>query len=227
MVTMIATRRLAAVLLVAAAAAGCAYEGGVDNPVVRKLSWFSFIEGDDLRRACGPGAPDRFRLVYNAVYDEQVRIYELGGAGQPSRLRQRVIEAPNLALGADVLDPVGPWRGRTAERVLDEGRYRALLESFAADGVFGPPSQGLELPSRGFYWTAAACREGRWHFTAWLWPRPEFQRLRFDDLLFAADTTGVPPNPPRPLPPRYNDTGFYGDFTLRVGVDGLSGIPGR
>lgn len=215
---------LPALMLVVLALSGCAYRGGdIDNPVGRKFSWFSFVEGGDLRATCRPGAPDRYRLVYNGVYDEQVRIYELGDGANPRRLSAHVVAEANL-LAADLLDPLGPWRGRGAELVVDADTHARLVQALAAGGAFGPPDAGLELPSRSFYWTAAACHRGAYHFNAWRWPSPEFRQLRFPEALFALDRTGVPVNPPRPVPDRYRDTDFYGDFNLRVGERGLFGV---
>ena len=59
--------------------AGCAYRGGIDQPVTLKATWFSYLNGDDIRSACVPGAPPKYRLVYNGNYDEQLRAYELVG----------------------------------------------------------------------------------------------------------------------------------------------------
>ncbi len=199
---------------------GCAYQGsGVDNPVVRKFTWFSFVEGGDLRAACGPGAADRYRVVYNGVYDEQVRIYELDG----HRLRHRVIGDPDLLRGLALADPLDPWRGEGAERVLDPATRDRLVAALADSGAFAAPNVGLELPSRSFYWTAASCHRGEYRFNAWRWPNPDFRRLSLDEALLSLDRTGVPLNPPRAVADRYNDTDYYGDFNLRVGADGLWG----
>ena len=58
-------------------ASACTYTGGVENPVARKSSWFSFVGGDDVRNRCRPGSPTEYRLVYNGNWSEQVRAYEL------------------------------------------------------------------------------------------------------------------------------------------------------
>ncbi len=212
--------------LVAAVVAGCAYPGGgVDNPVIRRATWYSFIEGSDIAAVCVPGAQARYRAVFNAVYDEQVRIYELGDGRDPLRLQQRVLGEANLALAVNPLDPTGPWRGDAAERRLDAGQHGQLIEAMAAAGAFGPPNVGLELPSRGFYWTLAYCHQGKYGFNAWLWPHADFLRLGFDRRFLALDQTGIPVNQPRPVPPRYHDVDIYDDFTLRVGPRGLWGNP--
>src|SRR6185312_8011996 len=49
----------------------------VDMPVVRSLNWFGYVGGDDIRAACRPGGRSRVRLVYNALWEEQVRTYEV------------------------------------------------------------------------------------------------------------------------------------------------------
>ena len=49
----------------------------VEQPIVRSLNWFSYVAGDDIRAACRPGGRNRIRLVYNALWEEQVRTYEI------------------------------------------------------------------------------------------------------------------------------------------------------
>lgn len=204
---------------------GCAYGGGdIADPIGRKFTWFSYVEGGDLRATCGPGAPERYRMVYNGVYGEQVRIYELGDGADPRRLRQHVIGDVDLLRGLPALDPTRPWRGEGGTVALDPDQYRRLVDALERSGAFGPPDVGLELPSRSFYWTVAACRQGRYHFNAWRWPSSGFDALGFDDILFGFDLTGVPVAPPRVVPDRYRDTDFEGDFNLRVGERGLWGI---
>jgi hypothetical protein len=67
--------------------AGCGYTGGVGEPMARKFTWFSYAAGDDIKAACTPDAPARYRLVYNANWNEQVRTYDMrrfvipGGGG--------------------------------------------------------------------------------------------------------------------------------------------------
>ncbi|MFX4447010.1 hypothetical protein ABTA86_19705, partial [Acinetobacter baumannii] len=71
---------LAAVGLVA-----CASTGPVDNPIARTLTWFSYLNGDDIRNTCPAGVRDRYRFVYNGTFNSQVRTYDLvqdtGGGG--------------------------------------------------------------------------------------------------------------------------------------------------
>src|SRR5258708_39640919 len=59
------------------ALAGCTYSGGIDNPLVRKFEWFSYVAGDDIRSKCGPGSPPQYRLGLNPHWDEQVRASDL------------------------------------------------------------------------------------------------------------------------------------------------------
>ena len=177
--------------------AACTYApGDVANPLTRRLTWLSFLGGDDVRAGCAPGAPDRFRLIYNGNWREQVRIYELGFAG-PRTLEQRVIEPATLfALKLD--DPLAPWRGTTAVITLPPAQYEGLVQSLAQGGAFATPSSTLTLNSTDFYWVAASCRSGTFHLTAWLYPSDAFSRLTFPRELLALDTSKVPFNPPRP-----------------------------
>jgi hypothetical protein len=184
-----AFRGRAATVLLGMALLGCRYQGdGIDNPFERRVRWFSFVAGDDIRESCRPSTSDRYRLVYNGFWREQVRIYELGTGGA-AVLSQRVIERGSLALWSSG-DPLGPWRGKTAETPLGAEARDRLVASLAA--IFAPPPDGLRLPSDGFYWTAVACVGGHFFSNAWLFPSAEFEALSFPRELLAADQTGVP-----------------------------------
>src|SRR5215510_5608925 len=98
-------------LIVLLAVSACAYRGGIDNPVVRKTQWFSYLDGDDIRTYCVENAPDSYRLVYNARYNEQLRSYELtadgaGGASLTSRAMEKVGNIAKMTLE----DVLAPWR---------------------------------------------------------------------------------------------------------------------
>jgi hypothetical protein len=214
---------IALLLLLALSLAGCRYQGdGIDSPFERKVQWFSFIAGDDIRDGCRPAASDRYRLVYNGFWREQVRIYELGRQG-PNILTARVIERGALTLWSSG-DPLAPWRGKTADTLLDPAGRQRLIASLAV--VSEPPPVGLRLPSDGFYWTAAACVDGHFHSTAWLFPTAAFAALRFPQELLALDHTGVAYNAPDPIAyaGNYDQSHLAAErWFLTVGKDGLSG----
>ena len=106
---------------------GCAYDGGIDNPVVRKVEWFSYLDGADIRTYCVENAPDRYRLVYNARYDEQLRSYELtadgaGGAAMTARAMQKRGDLTEITLN----DVLAPWRWEKVERSLSPAEFQAF-----------------------------------------------------------------------------------------------------
>ena len=174
------------------------YEGGgVGSPLARKTEWFSFVGGDDIRASCAPNSPDRYRLVYNGFWREQVRIYELGMTA-PRQLDQRVIGPADMTY-VTTGDLLQPWRGVVAATALSGEQYDRLVAAFAESGVFGPPAVGLQMPSDSFYWTAAACAQGRFTFTAWLYPSDAFEKITFQKPLLELDGTTVAFNAPHPF----------------------------
>lgn len=188
--------RLTFALAAVAALASCTWTGGdIGDPLERKSHWFSFVEGEDIRTSCAVGTPDRVRLVFNAVYDEQLRIYELDALRRV--LTVRVVDQGNAGR-LSLQDPLAPWRAIEAKTQLDSAQYDNLQAAFTRGGVYAPPPVGLELPSHSYYWTAATCRDGHYGFTAWKYPSPAFDAMGFDTALFALDTTGVPVNQARP-----------------------------
>ncbi|MGH6929048.1 MAG: hypothetical protein ACREEV_12085 [Dongiaceae bacterium] len=231
MCTVTRIRSLAAVVGLAAVVAGCTYRGNIDNPVVRKATWFSYLDGTDIRAACGEGAPDSLRLVYNARYQEQVRSYEIaadgtGGAYLVARSRGGA-NAFNISLD----DPFAPWRWRQSEAQLSPAEYQQLLALLEKSGQFAGAPAGLRLFSGDFYWVGSACRNGVFSYHAWLYSKDGFADVHFADFLFKRDRTEIAVNPPRRIPAGeyLGPMGRQEDqtqirFWLQVREDGLGGI---
>ncbi len=211
--------------------AGCAYQGAIDQPVTLKATWFSFLNGDDIRSACVPGAPPSYRLVYNGNYDEQLRAYELvgeraGGASYTARVQSGSGLDVNRFSFADPQAMAGWTRSRDR---LNPAELAAIEDALTASGAFGPTPVGLRLASEQFYWIASLCRDGRFHFNAWLYPSARFARLRFPAALLARDGTGIELNPPRKVAAiervrrKVKGEGGSRHFDLEIGDSGFKG----
>jgi hypothetical protein len=188
------------VAAVAAALAGCAFTGGSDvtNPVQRNLTWFSYLNGGDIRSKCVEGGPDYYRLVLNSGYGVHVRTYDLIGRPDGGEAVVRVFgeDVPGGILAAS--DAMGPWRGVVARRQVPAATMEDLRQSLAADGALGRPPVGKELPSDTVYWVADLCLDGRFHYYAWPAGAGDRPQLAFPGVLQAIDTTGVAwPDPRR------------------------------
>lgn len=220
----------------------CAPSGTYDNPLTRELTWFGYLNGNDIRSSCAPGAADRYRLVYNGVYVRQVRTYDLTQVPQGDNrhnLRVRVVvprgqkppsgENPDDGMVSDPLQLLGRGPGVVRIKALTDADVAALRRALTDSGFFEPPPKGTYLRSEGFYWIGAACVDGRFFFNAYKWPSDRFDDAKFPPLLLSWDTTGIRINPPREL----SDFDVYGDeskgadtstsFTLTVGENGLIG----
>lgn len=198
---------------------------GVDSPIMRSFYWFRFVAGKDIRDACGQGGADHYRLVYNAIYREQVRAYDLvaqpgGGAALTTRVFGQAGIVNNIIIN-DVVDILGPWRGVKTERLLTAAEFAPLLAAMEQSGALRFPERRFDVPSNDFYWAVAACRGGHFTATAFHHPTDRFRAVAFDKPLFALDTTGVAVNPPRKLEPSV----FRGDqnqvWRLRVTPQGI------
>jgi hypothetical protein len=183
-------------------------ERNVEQPIVRSLNWFGYVASDDIRGDCRPGSRSRMRLVYNALWEEQVRTYELflqpdGTAGLNIGVlvdQGAATDVSNIRIG-QLSDVTGPWRMRRAQRLLSETDTRELMGLFQASAAFGPPRDGLRLPDNDFWWTVASCRNGVWSFQAYHYPTDRFANVRFAEKLFALDNVGIAVNRPRNLEP--------------------------
>jgi hypothetical protein len=212
-------------------------ERNVEQPIVRSLNWFSYVASEDIRAACRPGERSRMRLIYNALWEEQVRTYEIflqpdGTAGLTMGVlvdQGAATDVSSIRIG-EPSDITGPWRMRRAQRLLSASATSELMGLFQASAAFGPPRDGLRLPDNDFWWTVASCRNGVWGFQAYHYPTDRFANVRFAEKLFALDNVGIAVNRPRPLEPaelRRDMTTFRPGreradrWMLVVGKDGL------
>jgi len=181
----------------------------VEQPVVRSFNWFSYVAADDIRSACDSGGRNRMRLGYNALWEEQVRAYEIflqpdGTAGLDIGVLNDQIRGGNLtslSLGSDGSNVTAPWRMRKGQRVLNASETRELVGLLQASAAFGPPPDGLRLPDNDFWWTVASCRNGVWGFQAYHYPTDGFVNVKFAEKLFAFDNVPIAVNRPRRLEP--------------------------
>jgi len=223
-------------LLACALLAGCSYQGNIDNPLTLKATWFSYLNGDDIRAGCTEGSGRRYRLVYNADYDEQLRSYEVADDGAGGAMLVARVQGPSglVVNNISFSDPLGwaRWtKSVTALSAQDVGRLDAALEE---SGALAAPPQGLQLFSKETYWISILCRDGMVSFNAWRFPSDRYEAITFDDLLFALDGTGVEVRAPQAVPvgasarasvPRRQESsdarGSF--FNVKVGDDGLIG----
>src|SRR5579872_2626165 len=145
-----------AALLALLLTAACTSIG--NNPVQRSFAWFNMLNGSDIRKACAPGAGERYRFVYNAVWGEQVRVYEIATppGGGPATLTARVM-FPETLDAIDLRDPLLLYRGKVGSVALSVDEMAALAGRLRQSGYYEAPPAGLTLPSDGFYWAISSC----------------------------------------------------------------------
>lgn len=215
--------------------AACTYRGNIDSPETIKATWFSYLNGNDIRRDCIEGSPPRYRLVYNADYDEQLRSYEVtGGPSGGAAFVARVQGPSGLVVNRIRLaDPLAWARWTKSEAVLDAEQFAALDEALRTSGAFTPAPRGLQLFSKETYWVSVLCRDGQVFFNAWRYPSDRYDAITFDDELFGLDATGVAVRAPVAVPvgasaragvPRRQESvderGNF--FNIKVGENGLT-----
>jgi hypothetical protein len=206
----------------------------VDPPIARSVGWFGYVGGDDIRAACQPGTRSHVRLIYNALWEEQVRAYDLfpqpdGSAGLEIGVLadQGNVATLSISSGADITNP---WSMKKGQHLLSPVEGRDLMALLQASSAFGPPREGLRLPDNDFWWTVSSCRDGVWGFQAYHYPTDGFANVRYADRLWSFDNVRVPINKPRALEPaefrrdfdRHSVQRGRGDrWMLVVGKDGL------
>ena len=209
--------------------ASCLPTGFQPNPVTRTFGWFSYVGGMDIREACTSNGNDQIRLVYNAIYAEQVRTYDLTVNPDKSsaELVSRVIQpSTRIQVAWDV--PLAPWNGVVERTSIDRTDVEQLSDALDRSGYAKPAPAGLRLRSDNFYWVVSGCEGGKFHLNAFQAPTKRLETIEFPRVLFDLDMTDVPVNPVRRLTFGASDPTFSADrsgatgtgFILQVGDDG-------
>ncbi len=203
--------------------AACAASGPVDNAVGRSLSWFSYAAGADIKATCGPNSPDRYRWVYNGIYDRQIRTYDLGT--RPDGSAELVARARGVSGNLRQLSPaqpLGPWDLSRDTSSVAAADINQLLAALSQDRDGAPPAAGQRLASSEFYWLVTACESGRFAMAAFRDAKTPHAQLAFPALLLVQDRTGVPFRPARRIE---GQQGGDGEFQLHINRtgDGLVG----
>ncbi|WP_125932998.1 hypothetical protein [Kiloniella majae] len=177
-------------------AAGCTYQGDIDKPYTQKATWFSYVGGDDIRARCAPGLTE-YRLIYNAVYDEQIRSYEIKGKpGGPAEMVSRVQEGHGLDVTEISLsDPLGQFGWKKSVTTLSVSEMDELESLLKISGAGEPITKGARLRSDDFYWVSALCYDGAFVYNGWKKTPEGFEHLAFMPFLLKHDETGVEVNP--------------------------------
>ena len=203
-----------------------------DHPVSRKFNWFGHLGGADIRAACVAGAPERYRFVYNGIYVEQVRSYDILGTNATAYHRLKVAVAEQADI-TDIItelarpDIFQPWRPRIGSAILSSETVRNMKSVLEGDDFFTskPPERGIS--SIEFYWGVSACLDGQFHYNAYIWPSDRFRNLAFPSLLKSWDKTKIAINSPRKAS-EYNVYGTYQQeefrnyFTLHFDNQGVA-----
>lgn len=224
----------AAFLVTGILVAGCTYSGEPATPIERNLSWFSYLNGDDIGYRCIDDGIDRYRMVYNAVYVEQVRAYDLVVVdGGTTSLRTRVIEPVDLSKFTveSPLDLFSPWRAKVFDRTLSAAETELIQDALWSNGFESRLEGKIQLHSDNFYWVISACERGRFRFNAFGYPSERFAALTFPEVLYGLDPSGIAVNEPRKTDPRKIHGASYGEelrsanrFNLAADANGLVSI---
>jgi len=162
--------------------AGCANSGASAFHRAERLTWYGFLNGDDLRAACGADSPDHYRLILTDDRTRRVHIYEVMGeaaAHAAAPAGGAAIEARAIALSdlarVDLSDPVEPATGTPDRTRLDAGQFGRLKDRLAEVGVFEAVPDDQHLPAGGFTWLVSGCHDGRFFFSSYSLPTPEYR----------------------------------------------------
>ena len=134
----------------------CVADGPPETGIGRQATWYSYLGGEDLRRACVAGAPDHLRFVYQGLYGRQVRGYELTRAhgAEQAALRAQAWGAPALI----DFDRNGPSLGSPADAQVPVTalQWAAIEAALSSSGFDAAPPTGAFLRSDRYFWAVSA-----------------------------------------------------------------------
>jgi hypothetical protein len=221
--------KLVLILGSALALGACTADGGTGNPITRPFQWFSYANGDDIRASCVPGGNAKYRLIYNALYEEQVRVYNIWqrpGSKQAEQTTQVFAGgiSTDWALSRSGLDVTNTHQSKVVISLKD---LVSIEQALIKSGFEKPALKGQVLHSDSFYWIAMVCRDGQFKFYAWNKRNADVARLPFRDVLSKGDETEVEFQ--EPYVPVFEGRGSRYDngkdgstyFSLEVGNNGL------
>ncbi len=228
----VAGRQVVAALAGLALVAACTFRGPPDNLLVQRATWFSYLDGADLRAACMAGAPDRYRFVYNADFSRQARGYEVIPDAEGGAVMQQMVHRGLTVDRVNLFDPLSIGAPPLAESRLSAADLAALKQAMSDSEVFDPPPVGLRLNSAEVYWVVSGCRAGHFFLTAYRQSTPRFNTINFAEILRRHDATGVPYREPADVDADHPGTQTcYDDeaeayicFNIEIGTNGLVGI---
>jgi hypothetical protein len=103
----------------------CTYrQGMIEAPLARNYQHFSYVAGDDIRRDCRQGAATQYRFVYNAIWGEQVRAYDLrrSATGEGAILWSEIVEGGGVLSALDTANLLSSKRDGSGRIRLSEAR---------------------------------------------------------------------------------------------------------
>ncbi|MFD2206218.1 hypothetical protein [Kiloniella antarctica] len=176
-------------------ATACSYQGNIDKPYTQKATWFSYVGGDDIRARCAPGVTE-YRFIYNAVYDEQLRTYEIKGTpGGAAEMTSRVQVGSGLKSNEISISlPLAQFGWNKSVTNLSISDMAELELGLKETGAGEPITKGARLRSDDFYWVSALCYDGAFVFNGWKDVEDGFEHLSFMPFLLAHDETGIEVN---------------------------------
>lgn len=178
-------------------------------------SWFSFVAGDDIEQACTDGVEPHYRFIFNANFDEQVRIYDMQAAVDESAVLIKIIRGRSHVEDASKL--TSHLGGVRALNALGPYENEILRDSLMESGFLSDPiTEGTVLQSDTFYWAVSGCEDGEFHFNAWVYPSDRWDETTFPEMLAQLDFTGIMYNKEREIDPAQQEARRTGDGTSTV-----------
>ncbi|MEM7652061.1 MAG: hypothetical protein AAF220_02670, partial [Pseudomonadota bacterium] len=169
---------------------GCDAGGDIADPLVRKTQWFSYAAATDIRSRCEATGATEYRLIYNADYAQNLRIFEIAPGVDGLYSVRTIAHGAGSLTRLNPLNPLNPWQGGVSRVAIGGDQITRLETAFRESAAFEPAPSGLRLSSEEVYWLFAGCADGEFHYHAWKYPSDAFDAITFTDVVLQWDQTG-------------------------------------
>lgn len=147
--------------------AGCfVAQPDIQNPIERKMGWFTYLAGDDMAASCQPTSPTKIRVINNVGYYDHVGAYNLTflSKGDAILVSDRFgrVNFVNLS----VSDPLKPARGIQKSVNLSRENAETLKQVVTTSRLFTSDFDTMRAWSAQHYRVFMLCDQGKMSFYA-------------------------------------------------------------
>ena len=138
----------------------------IQNPVERKMGWFTYLAGDDMAEKCQSTSPTKIRLIQNLGYYDYVGVYNLTFLSKGDGLLVSDRFARLNLLNLSVSDSLKSARGVQKTATISADMVQLMQQEIDSVGLFETDFETMRAWSSQHYRVLMICDRGKMSFYA-------------------------------------------------------------